>query len=164
MNWEIKQRSLGLVQEQQFIFSQRWIWNPDEFYDSMILFFHQLKNGRWKTAFPCYDRQHLGSPSEGWKVQSPVFISEMAVTGGHKRTRPLPLASPSLHGCWREKEDEEKIRREKGKRQGKYVLAICPFKARIWSLILEWTDNRQSDSDKMSSLDFYLKGRVPFCL
>lgn len=72
MNWEIKRRSLGLIQEQQFTFSQRWIWNPDEFYDSMILFFHQLKNEWWKTAFHRYDRWSPGSSPRGCRAQSPA--------------------------------------------------------------------------------------------
>lgn len=56
MNWEIKQQSLGLVQEQQFTFSQRQIRNPDEVYDSMILFFHQLENEGWNADFYRDDR------------------------------------------------------------------------------------------------------------
>ena len=159
MNWEIKRRSLGLIQEQQFTFSQRWIWNPDEFYDSMILFFHQLKNGWQKTAFHRYDRQSPGGSSRGGKVQSPATHHVWDGTDWEQdgRARLLPPASPSLYGCWSDRREEEKIRVKERKGD-----PIRPFMA--WNLVSDpRMGNQQSDLDKESSLTFctsYLKGRV----
>lgn len=46
----------GSSKNNSLLFSQRQIRNPDEVYDSMILFFHQLENGGWKADFYRDDR------------------------------------------------------------------------------------------------------------
>ena len=94
----------------------------------MILFFHQLKNGWWKTAFHCYDRQGPDSSFRVWKGQSPSTHHKGMAVAGWSTLEELDsflwLLAVSK-GCWSDRK-EKKIR-VKERRQRKCVLPVCPF-------------------------------------
>lgn len=125
MNWEIKQQSLGLIQEQQFTFSQRWIWNPDEFYDSMILFFHQLKNGWWKSALHRYDGQGPGGFLQSLESTESCHSPHLGVSGwmeqNGKKHLFLQLLPVSMVLEWTKRRKDQSQREKKEKRN-----EVCP--------------------------------------
>lgn len=84
----------------------------------MILFFHQLKNGWWKSALHRYDGQGPGGFLQSLESTESCHSPHLGVSGwmeqNGKKT-PLPSASPSLYGVGvNEKKKRSESKREKG--------------------------------------------------